>query len=69
MFQFRVVDYGHRKRTQIVKEYKLEYPESEAHAVTIMNVWDNALKGKDFGKQHVKGINSLTQILFLLVAS
>ena len=57
-------NYINRNRREIIKEYQEEYPESEAHLVTIMNVWDNALKGKDFGKQHIRGIKSLTQILF-----
>ena len=57
-------NYINRNRREIIKEYQEEYPESEAHLVTIMNVLDNALKGKDFGKQHIRGIKSLTQILF-----
>ena len=57
-------NYIKRQRRQIVKEYKEEYPESEAHAVTIMTIWDNAIKNKNFGKQHVKGIKTLTDILY-----
>lgn len=57
-------NYVKRNRREVVIEYKEEYPESEAHAVTVINVWNNAINGQGFGKQHVKGIKTLTDVLF-----
>jgi len=52
-----------RNRRQIIRDFEEECGEINCHPVTLIALWDTALEGKEYRKQHVEGVISLTELL------
>tara|TARA_A200000159_G_scaffold102153_1_gene95010 strand:- start:813 stop:1397 length:585 start_codon:yes stop_codon:yes gene_type:complete len=52
-----------RSRREIIQDYEKQFGELDTHLATLMALWNTAMDGKDFKKQHIQGIILLTEIL------
>jgi ribosomal protein S17E len=52
-----------RSRREIIKEYEAKFGELNTHTATLFSLWNTAMEGKEFQKQHIQGVITLTDIL------
>ena len=50
-------------RTQIIRQYLAEEGDIDSHSATIIKLWDMALQGKEFTKEHMQGVIDLSKVL------
>tara|TARA_B100000902_G_scaffold5747_1_gene7508 strand:- start:169 stop:753 length:585 start_codon:yes stop_codon:yes gene_type:complete len=52
-----------RSRREIIKEYENEHGELNTHPATLLALWNTAMDNKEFKKQHIQGVITLTELL------
>ena len=50
-------------RTKIIRQYLEEEGDIDSHSATIIKLWDMALEGKEFTKEHMQGVIDLSKVL------
>jgi len=50
-------------RTKIIRQYLAEEGDIDTHSATIIKLWNMALEGKEFTKEHMQGVIDLSKVL------
>ena len=50
-------------RTQIIRQYLAEEGDIDTHSATIIKLWNMALEGQEYTKEHMQGIIDLSKVL------